>query len=321
MTETTTNPITALAASLAGVVVGQERVLDRLLACTLARGHALLEGPPGVGKTMTLTALAASVGGTFSRIQCTPDLLPSDITGTRVYRASTETFTVEPGPVFANFVLVDEINRAPAKVQSALLEVMAERQVSIGRETLHAPDPFLVLATQNPLESKGTFALPEAQRDRFMMRIMVPNPTATEEMAILQRARVATPQAHQVLPLEVLRSLQNAVHQVAVPDPVADYIVRITMATRDPATAGLHDLCDAFAYGASPRATLAMDRAARALALVRGRTAVSCQDVFDVAFDVLNHRIGVSFEAQAEGMTTSDICHTLLANVTAPHGW
>lgn len=305
---------------LSEVVVGQERMIERLVCAMIAGGHVLLEGVPGVGKTVTLSTLAALVDGSFARVQFTSDLMPSDIVGTRVYRASTEEFSVARGPIFANFVLADEVNRAPAKVQSALLEVMAERQVTIAGESLKVPDPFMVLATQNPVESEGVFPLPEAQRDRFMMRIIVPLPTEAEERAIVQRHGSTAPQPHRVATIEQLRALQKVAGAVAVPDEVLDYAVRLTMATRSPSAYGVAGVEHAIRLGASPRATLALVRAARAMAIMRGRPVAHAQDVYDVAFDVLNHRVLLSYEAIADGQRPDDICAEILKTVPAPRG-
>ncbi|HUR23394.1 MAG TPA: AAA family ATPase, partial [Acidimicrobiales bacterium] len=235
------------------VIVGQDQVIERLVACLLARGHCLLEGVPGLAKTLAVETLAEVVGGTFVRLQFTPDLIPSDLTGTRIYRQSTETFDVQLGPVFANFVLADEINRAPAKVQSALLEVMSERQVSLGGQTFKVPTPFLVLATQNPIESEGVYPLPEAQRDRFLMKIMVDYPDRNEEVEIVQRMAVNPPHANRVLSLDDLVALQSAADAVFAHRAVVDYAVRIVHATRTPAEHGLGDVVGMIDYGASPR--------------------------------------------------------------------
>jgi MoxR-like ATPase len=299
-------------------IVGQERMLERLVCALLSGGHVLLEGVPGVGKTMTLASLASLVGGEFSRIQFTSDLLPSDIVGTRVYRSSSEEFTVVPGPIFANFVLADEINRAPAKVQSALLEVMAEHQVTLAGETLKVPDPFLVLATQNPVESEGVFPLPEAQRDRFMMRVMVPLPSESEERRIAQLHQNTPAGVERALTLPQLRALQRVVEAVVVPPSVLEYAVRLTMSTRDPAAYGMPALANTIRHGASPRATISLLRAARAMALVRGRPTASVQDVYDVAFDVLNHRVLLTYDAIADGLSSTDVCATVLRTVPAP---
>src|SRR4051812_22227387 len=253
------------------VVVGQERLVERALVALLAGGHCLIEGVPGLAKTLTVSTLARVVGGSFTRIQFTPDLVPADIVGTRIWRPSTEQFDIEWGPVFANVVLADEINRAPAKVQSALLEAMAERQVSIGGVTRAVPEPFLVLATQNPIESEGVYALPEAQRDRFLMQIVVQQPSYEEETEIARRMGGARPVAHPVLTTEELLGLQSTVGQVFVHHAVQDYAVRLVMATRDPVRWDVPDVASQIALGASPRATLGLLAAGRALAVVRGR--------------------------------------------------
>ncbi|MDQ3354365.1 MAG: AAA family ATPase, partial [Actinomycetota bacterium] len=284
------------------VIVGQDRLLERLLVGLLARGHCLIEGVPGLAKTLTVETVANCVGGSFVRLQFTPDLIPSDLVGTRIYRASTERFDVELGPVFANFVLADEINRAPAKVQSALLEVMAEHQVSIGGITHPVPLPFLVLATQNPIESEGVYPLPEAQRDRFLMKLVVGYPTHGEETEVVRRMGVRPPSASQVIEIDDLARLQEAADAVFVDAGVTDYAVRLVLATRVPADHGLAELAPYIAYGASPRGSLGLVAAGRALALLRGRDYAVPQDVFDVAFDVLRHRLVLSYEALAEGV-------------------
>ncbi|MCU1498825.1 MAG: ATPase, partial [Acidimicrobiales bacterium] len=300
------------------VIVGQDRVVERLLVCLLAKGHALLEGVPGLAKTLAAETIAVVVGGSFTRIQFTPDLLPADVMGTRIYRASTETFDVELGPVFANFVLADEINRAPAKVQSALLEVMAEHQVSIGGNSYPVPEPFLVLATQNPIEQEGVYPLPEAQRDRFLMKIVVDYPTPAEEVEIVQRMGVTPPQAREALSIEALAELQGAADQVFVAREVIDYAVSLVLATREPERYGLGDLRELVTYGASPRASLGLVAAGRALALLRGRSYVLPQDVFDVARDVLRHRLLLSYDAIAEGVLVEDVVEKLVSTVAAP---
>ncbi|MFO7700372.1 MAG: MoxR family ATPase [Acidimicrobiia bacterium] len=299
------------------VIVGQERVLERVLVALLAGGHCLLEGVPGLGKTLTVSTLARTLGGTFTRIQFTPDLLPSDIVGTRVYRQSSESFDVELGPVFANFVLTDEINRAPAKVQSALLEVMAERQISLGGVTHPLPDPFLVLATQNPIESEGVYPLPEAQRDRFLMRIPVDYPTALDEHEIVARAGGPTIEPETILSLDDVRGLQRAAAAVHVDSVVQDYAVRLVLATREPDE---HDVAigGLLAYGASPRASIGLVHAGRALALLRGRDHLLPQDVYDISYDVLNHRLVLSFDAVADGVTVDDVLVEVLTTVPAP---
>ena len=302
-------------------VVGQERVVERLIISMVANGHCLLEGVPGVGKTMMTSTLARMVGGTFARIQFTPDLLPADIMGTRIYRASREAFDIELGPVFANFVLADEINRAPAKVQSALLEVMAERQVSIGGVTTKVPPPFMVLATQNPIEQEGVYALPEAQRDRFLMRVPVDYPTPAQEAEIARRSASPTPPPAQVLSIEELLEIQRAAADLPVPEAVADYAVRLVVATRDPRSFGFETLDGWLSFGASPRATLGLLAAGRALALMRGHTTVRVQDIYDIAYDVLNHRLVLSWDAVTRGATVDEFIVALLERVLAPSGW
>jgi MoxR-like ATPase len=300
------------------VIVGHDRVIERLVACLLARGHCLLEGVPGIAKTLAVETLSDVVGGTFVRLQFTPDLIPSDLIGTRIYRQSSETFDVQLGPVFANFVLADEINRAPAKVQSALLEVMAERQVSLGGQTFKMPVPFLVLATQNPIESEGVYPLPEAQRDRFLMKVIVGYPDRDEEVEIVQRMSVHPPHANQVLSLEDLIRLQDASDAVFAHRAVVDYAVRLVHATRSPKDHGLADLAKAIDFGASPRASLGLVAGARGLALLRGRDYVLPQDIIDIAPDVLRHRLVLSYEALADGVSVDDLLAKLIATVPAP---
>ncbi len=310
-----------LRSELARHVVGQDRVVERLIVAMVANGHCLLEGVPGVGKTMMTSTLARMVGGTFSRIQFTPDLLPADIVGTRIYRASRESFDIELGPVFANFVLADEINRAPAKVQSALLEVMAERQVSIGGVTNKVALPFMVLATQNPIEQEGVYALPEAQRDRFLMRVPVDYPTPAQEAEIARRSARPTTAPAQILTIEELLDLQRVANDLPVPDAVADYAVRLVVATRDPRSFGFDSLDGWLSFGASPRATLGLLAAARAMALMRGHSTVRVQDIYDIAYDVLNHRLVLSWDAVTRGATVDEFIVALLERVLAPSGW
>ncbi|CAN5857576.1 MoxR family ATPase [soil metagenome] len=300
------------------VIVGQDRLLERLLVGLLARGHCLIEGVPGLAKTLTIETVATTMGGTFVRLQFTPDLIPSDIVGTRIYRVGAERFDVELGPIFANFVLADEINRAPAKVQSALLEVMAEHQVSIGGVTHPVPLPFLVLATQNPIESEGVYPLPEAQRDRFLMKLVVGYPTQVEETEVVRRMGVRPPKAGQVIEIADLARLQEAADAVFVDAGVTDYAVRLVLATRAPADHGLAELAPYIAYGASPRGSLGLVAAGRALALLRGRDYAVPQDVFDVAFDVLRHRLVLSYAALAEGVEAAAVLARVLSVVTAP---
>jgi len=300
------------------VIVGQDTLVERMLVGLLARGHLLLEGVPGVAKTLAVETVAKVVGGSFSRLQFTPDLVPADILGTRIYRQGREEFDVELGPVVANFVLADEINRAPAKVQSAMLEVMAERHLSIGGRTFPMPDPFLVLATQNPIENEGVYPLPEAQRDRFLFKIIVEYPGVEEEREIVYRMGSRPPVAEQVMnPAELVR-LQDVASEVFVHHALVDYVVRLVVATRTPAEHGLADIASWVSYGASPRATLGIVAAARAIALVRGRDYVLPQDVLDVAPDVLRHRLVLSYDAVADQVPIDHILQRVLGTVPLP---
>ncbi|WP_433391147.1 AAA family ATPase [Micromonospora sp. KLBMP9576] len=300
------------------VIVGQDRLVERLLTALVADGHCLLEGVPGVAKTLAAQTLSTVVGGTFSRIQFTPDLVPSDIVGTRIYRASRENFDVELGPIMANLVLADEINRAPAKVQSALLEAMAERQVSIGGHSYPVPEPFLVLATQNPIESEGVYQLPEAQRDRFLMKVVVDYPSDADELTILYRMSADRPTARRVLDPQRLRELQARAAHVFVHHALAEYVVRLVLATRDPGRFGLPEVAPLLAYGASPRATLGLVAAARAQALLRGREYVLPEDVRELAVDVLAHRLVLSFDAVADGVAAEAVVRRLVEAVPPP---
>jgi MoxR-like ATPase len=300
------------------VIVGQDRMVERALVCLLARGHCLLEGVPGVAKTLAVSTMATVTGGSFRRLQFTPDLVPADIVGTRIWRPSREAFDIEWGPIFANMVLADEINRAPAKVQSALLEAMAEGHVSIAGETRPLPKPFLVLATQNPIESEGVYTLAEAQRDRFLMQIDVKHPNYGEETEIARRMGVHPPTAEEVITSEQLLGLQDMADEVFVHHAVADYAVRLVMATRDPAAWGVPDLAPHLTLGASPRATLGLIAAGRAIALLRGRRYLLPQDVFDVAPEVLRHRLILSYDALASNVTSDDLIRRLLSTITAP---
>ncbi|GAA3447034.1 AAA family ATPase [Planomonospora venezuelensis] len=316
--ETDTGLLRETLAEVRRVIVGQEHMVERLLVALLARGHCLLEGVPGVAKTLAASTLATVVGGTFARIQFTPDLVPSDIVGTRVYHPSREAFDVELGPVFVNFLLADEINRAPAKVQSALLEVMAERQVTLAGQTHPLPRPFVVLATQNPVESEGVYPLPEVQRDRFLFRVRVAHPSAHEELEILHRMSVAPPVPRPVLDPPRLAALQGLADQVSVHQLVADYVVRLVMATRAPAEYGMVELEDSIEIGVSPRATLGLVAAGRALALLRGRDYLLPDDIRDVAVDVMSHRLMLTFDALADGLDPDDVVRRILAAVPPP---
>ncbi|GHJ44770.1 MoxR-like ATPase [Catellatospora sp. TT07R-123] len=300
------------------VIVGQDRLVERMFVALLARGHCLLEGVPGVAKTLAVETLATVVGGSFARVQFTPDLVPADIVGTRIYRASSESFDVELGPVFVNFLLADEINRAPAKVQSALLEVMAERHVSLGGRTHAVPDPFLVMATQNPIEQEGVYPLPEAQRDRFLLKVLVGYPTDVEEREIVYRMGVSPPRAAPIFTTADLLGLQQRADQVFVHNALVDYAVRLVLATRDPGEHGVPDVARLIQYGASPRASLGLVRATRALALLRGRDYALPQDVQDIAPDILRHRLVLSYDALADEVPADYVVSRVLSAVPLP---
>jgi MoxR-like ATPase len=300
------------------VIVGQERLVERMMVSLLAQGHCLLEGVPGVAKTLAVETLARTVSGSFSRLQFTPDLVPSDIVGTRIYRPSAERFETELGPIMANFVLADEINRAPAKVQSALLEVMAEKHVTIGGVQHDVPRPFLVLATQNPIESEGVYPLPEAQRDRFLMKIAVDYPSTAEEREIVYRMGVNPPVANAVISTDELQRLQETASRVFVHHAIVDYVVRVVVATRQPGQHGMNDVAQWISYGASPRASLGLIAAGRALALLRGRDYVLPQDVLDIAVDVLAHRMVLSYDAIADGVPAAHAVRRVLQTIPLP---
>ena len=300
------------------VIVGQDRLVERLLVGLLAKGHVLIEGVPGVAKTLAVETFAHVVGGSFARVQFTPDLVPADLLGTRIYRQGREEFETELGPIVANFVLADEINRAPAKVQSALLEVMAERHVTIGGVTYPMPEPFLVLATQNPIENEGVYPLPEAQRDRFLFKLLVDYPSVDEEREIVYRMGVTPPSADRVLSAPELVRLQSVASQVFVHHALVDYVVRVVAATRRPDELGMSDVAGWITYGASPRATLGAVAAARALALVRGRDYVLPQDVVDVLPDVLRHRLVLSYDAMADEVPVEHVITRVLQTVGLP---
>jgi MoxR-like ATPase len=301
------------------VIVGQSRLIERMLVGLLSQGHCLLESVPGLAKTLAAETLSKVVGGSFGRVQFTPDLLPSDIVGTRIFRSSSEKFDVELGPVFVNFLLADEINRAPAKVQSALLEVMAEHHVTIGGNTYDVPTPFFVIATQNPIESEGVYQLPEAQRDRFMMKITMTHPSPEEEMTIVDRMSVSPPLAEQVIDLKGLADLQQRAAGVFIDRSVQQYAVDLVQATRTPAKAGMADLEPVIALGASPRATLALVRGAKALALLRGRTYATPQEIFDLAPEILRHRLILTYDALARDISIEDVLRRVLS--TVPTMW
>ena len=297
------------------IIVGQDILLERLIVALLARGHILVEGVPGLAKTIAIKTLAQASGGQFQRIQFTPDLVPSDLIGTRIYNQQTGEFNTALGPVFTNLLLADEINRAPAKVQSALLEVMQERQVTIGRDTHKVPTPFLVMATQNPIESEGTYPLPEAQVDRFMLKVLVSYPTPTEEFVIVERMTGALQALQQVIDTEQLVALQQTVDDVYVDPALIQYAVKLVTATRDPHKVGQGDMANFILFGASPRASINLILAGRALAFVRGRSYALPEDVRDLAIDVIRHRMVLSYEALADNVSSDELL-TRIINAT-----
>ena len=300
------------------VIVGQDLLLEQLIVALLARGHVLVEGVPGLAKTLAIKTLADTIGGEFQRIQFTPDLVPADLTGTRIYNQKSGEFQTSLGPVFTNLLLADEINRAPAKVQSALLEVMQERQVTIGRETHEVPQPFLVLATQNPIESEGTYPLPEAQLDRFMMKVLVDYPSPTEEFVIVERMTSSVEEIARVITPEQLLALQDAADEVYVDPALIDYAVQLVNGTRNPGMLGLFNLAPYITHGASPRASINLILTAKALAFVRGRNYCLAHDVRDLALDVLRHRLVLSYEALADDVRPDDLLAQILAAVPLP---
>jgi MoxR-like ATPase len=311
-------PMERLLYEVKKVIVGQDHLLERLIVALLARGHILVEGVPGLAKTMAIKTLAEAIGGEFRRIQFTPDLVPADLIGTRIYNQKTGEFNTSLGPVFTNLLLADEINRAPAKVQSALLEVMQERQVTIGRETYPVPKPFLVLATQNPIETEGTYPLPEAQVDRFMLKVLVGYPTPTEEFVIVERMTGMLQAVQKVLTTDQLLSLQQEADKVYVDPALIDYAVRMVTATRSPKTVGLKELEHYITFGASPRASINLILTARALAYVRGRDYALPQDVLDMALDVMRHRLVLSYEALSDNVSGDDVLKKILDRMPIP---
>ncbi len=300
------------------VIVGQDHLLERMVVALLARGHILVEGVPGLAKTMAVKTLAQAIGGEFQRIQFTPDLMPADLVGTRIYNQKTGEFNTSLGPVFTNLLLADEINRAPAKVQSALLEVMQERQVTIGRESYPVPNPFLVMATQNPIEAEGTYPLPEAQVDRFMLKVLVGYPNATEEFVIVERMTSALQAVQSVLSIEETIALQRQADSVYVDPALIDYSVRLVTATRQPDSCGLGELSRYILFGASPRASINMIVAGRALAFVRGRDYALPEDVRDVALDVMRHRLVLSYEALSDNVDSDEILSRFMEAIPMP---
>jgi MoxR-like ATPase len=308
-----------LVAEVSKVIVGQKQMIERVLLGLLCNGHVLLEGVPGLAKTMTINTLANSISADFKRIQFTPDLLPADLVGTMIYNQQTREFTVKKGPIFTNFVLADEINRAPAKVQSALLECMQERQVTIGDITHKLPDPFLVLATQNPIEQEGTYPLPEAQVDRFMLKVKIDYPTKDEEREIIGRMVVSKlPSAFSVVNCEDIKRAQCLIYDVYVDKLINEYILDIVFASRVPKTYHLDELTDMIQYGASPRASIYLNMAARANAFLRHRGYVTPEDIKSVGPDVLRHRIILTYEAEAEELTSDDIIQRIFENLPSP---
>ncbi|WP_027341110.1 AAA family ATPase [Hamadaea tsunoensis] len=299
-------------------IVGQDALLERLMVALLARGHILVEGVPGLAKTLAVKSLAEAVGGQFHRVQFTPDLVPADIVGTRIYHQHSGEFQVSLGPVFTNLLLADEINRAPAKVQSALLEVMQEHQVTIGRETHRVPEPFLVMATQNPIESDGTYPLPEAQIDRFMMKVIVGYPTPTEEFVVVERALTPVAKIQSIVDPERLVALQRQADEVYVDPALIEYSVRLASATRQPALVGQQQLARYITFGASPRASINLVLAARALAFLRGRDYAVPQDLTDLAMDVFRHRLVLSYEALSDEVTPDVILSRILSSLPVP---
>lgn len=300
------------------VIVGQDRLLERLVVALLSRGHILVEGVPGLAKTMAIKTLAEAIGGEFKRIQFTPDLVPADLVGTRIYNQKTGEFNTSLGPVFTNLLLADEINRAPAKVQSALLEVMQERQVTIGRETFSVPDPFLVLATQNPIETEGTYSLPEAQVDRFMLKVLVDYPSPSEEFVIVERMTSTLQPVQRVLTTGQLVELQKRVDQVFVDPALIEFAVRLVTASRKPKEVGLPELERYILFGASPRASINLVLTSRSLAFVRGRDYVLPQDMLDMAADVMRHRLVLSYEALSDRISSDDLIRRILERIPTP---
>jgi len=308
-----------LKSATATVIVGQAQMLDRLLIGLLTKGHILLEGMPGLAKTLAIKTLADAVDAHFSRIQFTPDLLPADVVGTTIYNPTLAEFTVRKGPIFANFVLADEINRAPAKVQSALLEAMQERQVTIGNQTFKLQEPFLVLATQNPIEQEGTYNLPEAQADRFLLKVKIGYPSFEEERMIMRRnLDDDAPEVSKILSLKTLLQAREAVKQIHLDEKIEQYILQIVFATREPLQYGLGQIAPLISYGASPRATIALAKASRAMAFLNRRGFVTPDDVRAICPDVLRHRVGLTFEAEAENIGQEEIIERVLASVVIP---
>ncbi len=308
-----------LKAEINKAIIGQDKMLDALLIGLLGNGHILLEGVPGLAKTLAIKALATAVDGSFSRIQFTPDLLPADVVGTLMFNVRDNDFVIKKGPVFSNFVLADEINRAPAKVQSALLEVMQEKQVTIGDESLQVPSPFLVLATQNPIDQEGTYTLPEAQADRFMLKVLITYPTREQELQVMRMiSKQESQPIHKVITTDTIQEARALINSIYIDEKIEKYILDIVFATRFPEQYRAEKLSNYIRYGASPRASINLAIAARAKAFLAQRAYVIPEDVREIAQDVLRHRIGLSFEAEAEGITSENIIETILGSVQAP---
>ena len=308
-----------LRASISRVIVGQDEIISKLMIGILAGGHVLVEGVPGLAKTLAIKTLADAVDGEFSRIQFTPDLLPADVVGTQVYNVKDNDFSIKKGPIFANFVLADEINRAPSKVQSALLEAMQEKQVTIGDETMVLPKPFLVLATQNPIDQEGTYVLPEAQSDRFMLKCKIDYPKLEDERLVMRMVATShVPEIKPVIGLQHIIEAKKLINQIYLDEKIESYILDMVFATRRPAEYGLSDMSNYISFGASPRATINLAIASRVVAFLKNRAFVIPEDVKEVAKDVLRHRIGLSFEAEAEEVTAEDIIDRILAKIQAP---
>ena len=311
--------VQSLDAEIRKAIIGQDRLVERALVALLADGHILLEGVPGLAKTLLVKTIGQAIQAGFSRIQFTPDLLPADLIGTRIYNPRTGEFSVQKGPVFSNLILADEVNRAPAKVQSALLEAMQEKQVTIGNDTFPLEAPFLVMATQNPIEQEGTYPLPEAQVDRFMLKVVVDYPERSEEREIIDRMTSGSPpDVRPVVDSQYILNARGIVHQVYVDEKIKDYVLNLVIATRDPGTAGLDDLANLISFGASPRAGIFLIRATRAYAFIKGRGYVVPDDVKQLAPDILRHRIITTFEAEAQDVTSEQIVQRILDNVEVP---
>lgn len=300
------------------VIVGQDHLLERVLVAMLSQGHLLVEGVPGLAKTLTIKTLAEAIHGTFKRVQFTPDLVPADLVGTRIYNQKTGEFSTSLGPVFTNLLLADEINRAPAKVQSALLEVMQEREVTIGGQTFKVPDPFLVMATQNPIETEGTYPLPEAQVDRFMMKVLVHYPEEQDEFVVVERVTGAMAPVKAVVTADQLIAMRHEAEKVYIDPSLIEYAVRLATATRKPVKYGIPEIAKYITYGASPRASINLIMAGRALAFVRGRAYIIPQDIIDVALDVMRHRLVLSFEAISDNITADVVLQRVLDKIPAP---